>query len=210
MQALLDLLAENDDDGWIRIVDASWFDDDLKLEVIIHLDGDRPAESWEIECTGVVEELICSDGAAGLSLSAEAPCLKWFLEPEVSITFSDNDMSPEALLALVTSCCYAVMGDLDCLERGLNGAPSLDGIVRSRYGLLGRFPATLAARIGDSLKDRPIRAGMLPGRLPQRWDGIAHANYPPLQVLELGRSYVIGQQFHAQRALGVEENRCFV
>jgi hypothetical protein len=199
MQALLDLRAE-DDDGWVRIVDASWFDDELKLEVAIHFDGDRPAELWEIACAGVVEELICSGGAAGLTLSADAPCLKRFSEPEVSITFSDNDMLPEVLLALVTSCCYAVMGGLGCLERGLNGAPSLDGIASSRYGLLGRFPATLAARIVDALKDRPIRVGTLTGRLPQRWDGIAHANYPPLQVLELGRSYVIGQQFHAQRA----------
>lgn len=142
MQALMDVLAEDDDDGWIRIVDASWFGDELKLEVAIQFDDGRPSELWEIACAGVVEELICSGGAEGLSLSAEAPCLKRFLEPEVSITFSDNDMSPEALLALVTSCCYAVMGDLDCLERGLNGAPSLDGIVSSRYGLLGRFPAT--------------------------------------------------------------------
>lgn len=200
MHALLHLLAEDDDDGWIRIVDASWFDDELKLEVAIHFDGGRPAELWEIACYGVVEELICSGGAAGLTLSAEAPCLKRFLEPEVSISFSDNDMLPEVLLALVTSCCYAVMGGLDCLERGLNGAPSLDGIASSRYGLLGRFPATLAARIVGTLKDRPIRVGTLTGRLPQRWDGTAHANYPPLQVLELGRSYVIGQQFHAQRA----------
>lgn len=58
----------------------------------------------------------------------------------------------------------------------------------------------LAARIVDSLKDRPICVGTLQGRLPQHWDGTAHANYPPLQVLELGRSYVIGQQFHARRA----------
>ncbi len=205
MQALLDVLAEVDDDGWIRIVDASWFDDELQLDVVIDFDGERPAELWEIACEGVVEELICSGGAEGLTLSAEAPCLKRFLEPEVSITFSDNDMSPEALLAVVTSCCYAVMGGLDCLERGLNGAPSLDGIASSRYGLLGRFPATLADRIVDTLKERPIRVGTLPGRLPQRWDGTAHSNYPHLQVLKLGRSYVIAQQFHAQRAERVKE-----
>lgn len=165
MQALLDLLAGDDDDGWIRIVDASWSDDERKLAVAIHFGGDRPTELWQIACAGVVEELICAGGAAGLTLSAEAPCLKRFSEPEVSITFSDNGMLPEVLLVLVTSCCHAVIGGLDCLERGLNGTPSLDGIASSRYGLLGRFPATLAARIVDALKDRPIRVGNADGTI---------------------------------------------
>lgn len=81
----------------------------------------------------------------------------------------------------------------------MNQKATINGIVSSRYGLLGRFPESVATRILEFLKDQPIRINALEGRPPRRWDGQKFLGYPPLKVLEIGSSYVIAEQFSARQ-----------
>jgi len=65
MKESLESLNENFDDaeGWIRLVDADWFADDLRLNLSIQFHDDRDPEFWEVSCSGVVEESLRSNGA---------------------------------------------------------------------------------------------------------------------------------------------------
>lgn len=201
MKELLESLNENFDDaeGWIRLVDADWFADDLKLNLSIQFHDDRDPELWEVSCLGVVEEYLCSNGAEVLTVSADSPLLKPFLEPEVDIMFSQNMVVPETLFGIVCSCCIEVMGRPESITRFINAVPTISGIASSNFGLLGRFPESLAIRIIDALKDMPITTNALPGRFPKRWDGSKHVDYEQLQALVIGGSYVVAEQFNACR-----------
>lgn len=141
MKALLDSLDENFDDaeGWIRIVGADWFADNLKLELSIQFHDGREAELWEVACFGVVEESLRSDGTGLLTVSADSPLLKPYLEPEVDIMFSHNSIAPEALFGIVCSCCIEVMERPESITRFMNAVPTIRGISSSNFGLLGRF-----------------------------------------------------------------------
>jgi hypothetical protein len=91
------------------------------------------------------------------------------------------------------------MGKAETVTRFMNGMATINGVTASEYGLLGRFPQSLAVRILESLADKPIKAHALPGRIPTKWNGNEHLSYPPLQVLEIGTSYVIAEQFSASQ-----------
>lgn len=200
MDKLLDYLRENfnEEDIWIRIVGADWVTDDLTLKLVLQFD-DRDPELWEVACAGVAKESLCARGASGLVLSASSPMLKPLMEPHVPIMFSENAMLPEALLGTVCASCLEVLGATASISDFMNDGPGIDGLVRSKYGLLGRFPASLADRIIDALKGKSILVNALPGHLPGRWDGARHIEYRDLQVLQIGASYVIAQQFTAVR-----------
>ena len=189
----------DDAEGWIRIVAAAITGDDLTLKLSIKFGDDCDQEVWEVVCRDRVEESLCLDLADTLVVSAHSPLLKPFMEAEVPIMFSENSLAPEALFGIVCSCCIEVMGRPDSIARFINATPTIDGISSSRYGLLGRFPESLAARILDTLKDKPIKANSLEGFRAKRWDGSKHVEYQDLQVLEIGSSYILAQRFSAHR-----------
>lgn len=200
MKELLDSINENfdDADGWIRIVDADWFADDLRLNLSIKFHDNHEPELWEISCLGVVEESLCSEGAGGLAVSADSPLPKYFLEPAVDVMFSKNSVAPEALFGIVCSCCIEVMGRPESIARFINQIPTISGISSSNFGLLGRFPQSLATHIQNALSDRPITTNALPSRLPKRWNGVQYVDYEQLQALEIGLSYVVAEKFIAR------------
>jgi hypothetical protein len=170
------------------------------LNLSISFNDDRDPQLWEVACEGVVEESLRSNGTSTLTMSAHSPLLMPFVEPQVEIMFSQNTLAPEVLFGIVCSCCMEVMGRPESIPRFMNEVPTMDGISSSQYGLLGRFPESLATRILSALKDRPINVQALPGRPPKHWNGSAYVDYQPLQVLEIGTSYVVAQQFSACRA----------
>ena len=202
MEELLGRLnAEFDEsEGWIRIVDADWMADDLRLSLSVLFYEDAEPELWEVSCFGVAEESLSSKGVETLSISSESPLLKIFTEPEVELMFSENACVPAFLLGVVCTSCVEILGRAEYIQRFLNQASTVGGIVNSRYGQLGRFPESIAARIIDALNGQPIRIKALPGRMPKRWNGTEFISYPALKALEIGKSYVIAEQFSAVRA----------
>ena len=124
---------------------------------------------------------------------------------QVDIMFSQNSVAPDTLFGIVCSCCIEVMGRTENITRFMNAAPTANAITNSEYGLLGRFPLTLATRILEALKDKPITTNALPGRLPKHWDGSQRAAYGQLWVLEFGGSYVVAEQLSARRVVNVTD-----
>jgi|GEM_PF-6694221 len=187
-------------EGWIRIIDADWYADDLRLNLSISMHEESQPEVWEVSCYGVVEECINSVGVETVSVSEESPLLMPYREIEVDPMFSGNHCDPGYLLGILFSNCIEVFGRAEYLHRFLNQSPTVDGIVASKYGTLGPFPRSLADRILQTLKDQPIRVNPLEGSLPKRWTGTEFIAYPRLKALEVGASYVIGENFSAERA----------
>ena len=46
-------------EGWIRIVDADWYANDLRLNISVSMDDESQSEIWEVSCVGVVEDKSC-------------------------------------------------------------------------------------------------------------------------------------------------------
>lgn len=200
-ELLKKLSAEFDDsEGWIRIVDADWVADDLRVTLSVLLYEDTEPELWEISCSGVVEESLNSEGVEILSISSESPLLMPFTEPEVELMFSENSCTPAFLLGVVCTSCIEILGRAEYLPRFLNQAATVSGIVSSHFGQLGRFPESVASRIMETLIGQPIRINALPGRMPKRWNGSEFISYPELKALEVGNSYIVAEQFSAIRA----------
>lgn len=202
MEHLLKRLESEFDEaeGWIRIVDADWYADDLRLNLSISMHEESQPEMWEVSCAGVVEECIASVGEETLSVSDESPLLMPYREIEVDLMFSENHCDSACLLGILLSSCIEVFGRAEYLPRFLNQYPTVDGIVASKYGTLGRFPRPLADRILQALKEQPIQVNPLEVSVPKRWTGTEFIAYPPLKALEVGVSYVIGESFSAERA----------
>jgi hypothetical protein len=199
MKKLLERIANDYDDAdfGARLVKVICIDDELKLLVAIHFhDGIEP-EVWEIQCTGVVHQSLSTGFAAEISESAKSALLLPYIEPQLSIMFAPNTMAPEALLGIVCSCCVETMGRADFITQFINGSATVSGIVSSAYGLLGRFPQSLAANILAALRVQPIQAHALPGFMPGSWNGSEYQPYPALRALNIGGSYVIAERFTA-------------
>ena len=202
MEELLERLSTEFDEseGWIRIVDADWVADNLRLTLSVLLYESTTPELWDISCLGVIEESLSSEGGEILSVSLESPLLKPFTEPEVELTFSENTCAPAFLLGVVCTSCIEILGRAEYISRFLNMAPTVNGIVASGYGQLGQFPESVASEIINSLIDQPIKIKALPGRMPKRWNGSEFIIYPELKALEIGNSYVVAEKFSAVRA----------
>jgi hypothetical protein len=187
-------------EGWIRIVDADWYADDLRLNLSVSMHDESTPEIWEVSCVGVVEESLSSVGEEILTVLSESPLLIPYREIEVDLMFSENSCKPESLLGLLFSSCFDVFGKSEYLARFLNQKPTVNGIVSSKFGTLGRFPKPLADRITEALASQPIRVNPIEAGLPKYWTGTEFIGYPSLSVFELGASYVIGESFSAERA----------
>ncbi len=187
-------------EGWIRIVDADWYANDLRLNISVSMDDESQSEIWEVSCVGVVEDSISSVGEEILTVLSESPLLIPYREIEVDLMFSENSCKPEKLLGLLFSSCFDVFGKSEYLARFLNQKPTVNGIVASKFGTLGRFPKPLADRITEALASQPIRVNPIEVGPPKYWTGTEFIVYPSLSVFELGVSYVIGESFSAERA----------
>lgn len=200
MEELLKKLAFDFDEAesWVRIATAKWCANDLYLSLEVTIHDESQPEIWEVRCKGVVEQSISSIGDDTLFVATESSLLIPYRETEVDLMFSENSCNPASLLGLVSCACVEVLEKAEYLHRFLNQKPTVNGIVSSRFGKLGRFPRPLANKIMQVLKDQPIRISPIDVGLPKQWTGGEFIGYPSLAVLELGSSYVIGENFSAK------------
>lgn len=187
----------DDAEGWVRIVSADWSNDELRLRLSARWFDDTELEHWLLRCQGVVEESLSAEGSSKLQLSASSPLLLPYTEPSVDLCFSDNRCRPALLQGIVYASCMECFGRAEYVERFLNGAALHPDGRGNAFGMLGRFPQSLADRIATALADEPIRLTAMPGIPPRHWTGSEFVEHPPLQVVSLGRSYVIGTAFSA-------------
>ena len=186
-------------ESWVNIVGANWHTDDLVLRLSVSMQSETTPEFWDVTCIGVVEKSLTSVGEELLSVHSESPLLIPFTEPEVDLFFSENECNAAKLLGLISSCSVEVFGKSGYLDRFLNQEPISNGIVSSKFGKLGRFPKPLAEEIMRVLSTEPIRIKSIETGLPKLWTGSEFITYPKLLALELGSSYVVGEQFSAVR-----------
>lgn len=187
----------DDAEGWIRIVSADWSDNELRLKLSAQWFDDAELEHWVLRCQGVVEESLSAEGSNEFQLSASSPLLLPYTEPSVDLCFSDNRCRPALLQGIVYASCMECFGRAEYVERFLNAIALQPDDRGNAFGLLGRFPQPLADRIVAALADEPIRLTAMPGIPPRRWTGTEFIEHPRLQVVSLGRSYVIGTAFSA-------------
>lgn len=202
MDELLSAIDEHFDEaeGWIIIVDADWYADDLRVTLSVKMHDDDHPQLWEVECLGTVEELISSYGSEALLLTANSPRLYPYKAERFDIFFSKNECIPGELLGILTSICAKIFGNISYLHRFLNLKPDVDGIVSETSGKLGNFPKPVMEELVVKLKEYPIVLSVISTGNPKKWNGNEFKEYPSLKSFEIGKSYIIANSFSAERA----------
>jgi len=190
----------SESDGWFRIVGADWYADNLRIELSVLLNDDTEPQLWAISCEHVIREEIISESAGFLYIERNHPLLVEYKEPEVEVAFSKNQLSYFELLGAVSYACFKHLGEQP-ISHWLNTIPSAYSICRSEFGILGKFPLSVANELIEVLSNKPISLNFLPQRIPKYWNGNEHTEYPKnLEVLIIENSFIIGTGFSAERA----------
>ncbi|MDT0602350.1 hypothetical protein [Thalassotalea castellviae] len=193
MDELLSAIDEHFDEaeGWIRIVDADWYADDLRVTLSVKMHDDDHPQLWEVECLETVEELISSYGSEALLLTANSQRLYPYKAERFDIFFSKNECIPGELLGILTSICAKIFGNITYLHRFLNLKPDVDGIVSETSGKLGNFPKPVMEELVVKLKEYPIVLSVISTGNPKKWNGNEFKEYPSLKSFEIWTSQTL-------------------
>ena len=187
-------------DGWFRIVGADWYADNLRVDVCVAFNDSKEKQVWEISCEQVFSEHIVSEYAGFLSVVKNHPLILGYKEPEIEVAFSKNRLSFHELFGIVASTTFKHLGEQP-ISTWLNTNLPFYSICGSEYGVLGKFPLTVANEIVAALSEKPISINFLSQHAPLYWNGKEYIEYPEsLEVLIIGNSYIIGSGFSAVRA----------
>jgi hypothetical protein len=201
MEELLKAIEADFDEaeGWIRIVDANWYADDLRVTMSVKMHDDDYPQLWEVECFGTIEEQLSSCGSESILLTENSPKLSPYNAERFDVFFSQNECNPVELLGVLTSICANVFGNITYLQRFLNLQPNVDGIVCATSGKLGSFPKPFVEALTLELKNYPIKLSVLSTGKPKKWNGKKFEDFPTFQSLEIGKNYIIACSYIAER-----------
>ena len=134
---------------------------------------------------GKVEFEFVGSLADRITVCSNHPLLIEHEEPEDSLYISTSTREPEAVLEGLRELCEQHFGGWRPLVHYLNDLAPAGDLLRAGYGLLLRGPRRFVAAAAGQLADHRINAQIHHGT----------ARGTTLQVLELGRSYVVAEEF---------------
>ena len=127
-----------------------------------------------------------ADSAADrVTVCSTHPLLIEYEEPEDSLYISTSTPEPVSALNALRELCDQRFRGWRPLDHYLNDLVPAEGILSDGYGLLLRGPRTFVSAAAALFADLGVSAQIHHGTAPRR----------ALQVLELGRSYVVAEHF---------------
>ncbi|MGP9802466.1 hypothetical protein [Rheinheimera sp. NSM] len=117
------------------------------------------------------EEKLSSDYPEILTLNSDHLLLLKCRDPEVDVAFSRNSICSDELFGIVATSCFKYPGEQP-LTNWINQQASSQGICSSKYGILGRFPLSVANEITRQLEGKDISVNLLEPRSPKYRDGV--------------------------------------
>ena len=182
--------------GSLWLEQSAWEDESLALTLVIEPWEGEPHQRWTVRVSHAFEERLSGAWADDAYLGMDHPGLIPWKEEDVDIYFTQNRMPASEILGIAAAACARVLEDFYPVSRFLNAGLGLLGDECGSYGLLGRFPTSIASAILDALPPDLVSAQTLNPRLPSYWDGAAHRPYPnTLEILAFGNSHVVGDGF---------------
>ena len=172
--------------------------DVLTLSLNLITGGDADAvQSWEIECTGVLEHHLVLGECAGFDLEYEHVLLWTYIYPQASVSFYGEAKDHLAVVGALYKRHLELVGDWMPLDRFMNG--NTIEMIRGRYGLLAKGPMTLMESYAQVLESFDISVRICNPK-PADYTNDEDSGLPEvaLLVFETG-SYVVAQSFNARR-----------
>jgi hypothetical protein len=192
--------SEFEEDGGIHITGTDWFSGDLKVEFAIKTGIEGQNQLWEVQISGVREELIKSDFANRLELFEEHPLLWTYNQRQVSLYFGQGTSRPHELFVNIYNIHSLVTMARVPFEKHINKGLSILDLCRSTSGLFARGPIKLLEAYKEELEKYQMNPTVIHGHNPKRWvNGQQVDETEIVKVLAIGDSYVVGETFDFQR-----------
>lgn len=191
-----------EDNGGIHITGTDWYNDDLKLDFTINTGLSNEHQLWEAQISGVRDELIKSDWVDDIVLTDEHP-LQWqFNDMQTELYFSKPTQKPfELLNSIIEAHLNTTKGWYD-LQKFINSSAYISLIVlfKSSNALFAKGPKKILEKYGEVLDEHQMKPNLFGERTPKRWTGEQWIEETePLNILLIGKSYVIAEQFDFER-----------
>lgn len=193
---------EFEENGGIHITGADWYADDLKLEFAINTGVANEHQLWEAQISGVRDELIKSDWVDELVLTDEHPLLWQFNNVQTDLYFSKSTQKPFELLNSILETHLATTKGWYDLQKFINSNSylSLIELCKSSNALFAKGPKKILELYAKILDEHQMKPNLFGDRSPKRWTGEQWIEETePLNVLLIGKSYVIAEQFDFER-----------
>ena len=179
--------------GSVWLGRSSWDKESLALSLFIEPRKGEPHQRWKVRVRHAVEERLSGEWGNHVYVGGEHPGLIPWVEEEVEVYFARNRLSAPAILGIAAAACATTLQDFYPVSRFLNGGLGLLSGECGGYGLLGRFPRSVASAIVDAIPSDSLSVRVLNPRLPKYQDGNEHKPYPStLEIFTFGKTYVIG------------------
>ena len=193
---------EFEENGGIHITGTDWYADDLKLELAINTGINDEHELWEVQISGVREELLKSDWVGELKIADEHPLLWKYNNIQTDLYFSRATGRPYELLNSILETHLKVTRGWYDLQESINSSSyiSLIELCKSSNALFAKGPKRILEAYARVLDEHLMKPNLFGERNPKRWTGEQWIDETaPLSILLIGKSYVIAEAFEFER-----------
>jgi hypothetical protein len=188
-----------EDNGILRLTNAVWLNDAIEFHVEVGFQDATPSQQWQITCAepkthrlklGFFDDLVVE----------RAHVLLWpykYLHTQVSFCGVCND--PFEVVGALYQRHREIAKAWFPFHQFLNGMLPLPTLLTGNGGLLASGPEPLMLAYEEVLNHHGLQASHLESRRPIHWEGIQLSEKDSdLQVLLLGASYIVAQDFQCQ------------
>jgi hypothetical protein len=191
---------EYEEDGGVHITGTDWFSDDLRVEFAIKTGNEGQSQLWEVQISGVREDLIKSDVADKLELFEEHPLLWTYNQRQTNLYFGRPTERPHELFVNVYNIHRQLTRNRIPFDKFLNNALTTIELCKSTTGMFAKGPIKLMEAYKEELERHNMNPTIVGGHNPKRrLDGHQVDETEIVKVLVIGDSYVIGETFDFQR-----------
>lgn len=190
--------AEFEEEGWLDLQNATLEGDDLHLHIVIRLGDREPVQKWAITCSAMEANKIVLGSFDQPLLSYDDHPLLWpYTKPVVSLCFHRRDSieAGDVISKLYEQHHEIAKGEIPFSEY-LNSLLPLSALLGGQGGQLAEGPEPLILGYETILRDigfstSTITREPMVFKPKEFWT----TPKPNLQLLLLGKSYVIAQRF---------------
>jgi hypothetical protein len=195
LEAILASL-EFEENGGIHITGTDWYSDDLKVEFAIKTGVEGQNQLWEVQISGVRDELIKSDITDKMELLDEHPLLWTYNQWQTSLYFGNPTTKPYELFANIYDVHIKETANSIPFNKFINTHLPIIELCKSSAGLFASGPLKLMEAYKKELEAHGMNPTIVGGHNPKRWQNGHQVDETEIvKILIIGKSYVIGQTF---------------
>lgn len=187
--------------GGLLLHSAEWDAEAFRLKLDVDPGEAAPRQTWMLHADLLLDERLTSEWSDTVFIGRDHPVMVPFIEDEIDLYFTENQVSSAELLGVVALACAGRMNDWHSPSSFLNQGLPLASEAVVPFGHLGRFPISVGERVLQSGTGRRLRLTSLNRRRPVYWDGGEWREYSAtVEAFVFGSSFVVGEGLRLEPA----------